>query len=66
MQYERDLTTVSNYDAVKDLPPGERGLSIFDTSPRNWAETVGSGATPGGRMAVPYMYLGAGAERRAK
>lgn len=66
VQFDNDLTTVNQAtrDATESLAPGERGLGIRNTDPRNYPKTIGTGASPGVRMGVPYMNAWVGAAGR--
>jgi uncharacterized protein YodC (DUF2158 family) len=57
---DKDLitTTKAKLDSVQDLPPGRRGLSIFDIAPGQYKNTWGSGASPALRYAWPYAVTG--------
>ncbi len=59
-RYESGMTTVSGSlrDSTMNLPPAQRGLNPFRTSPSQWRNTVGTGATPLGRLASPGGTVG--------
>ena len=60
MADELDNLTVSpnNYNSVKDLNPGERGLGLSDMAPSQWGNTIGTGLTPGARFGSGFGLAG--------
>ena len=60
MAYDNDLRMVNNktYDQIKNIPPGERGLT---TSDQGFSmEAISQGLSPASRGAFSYAPIGSG------
>jgi hypothetical protein len=48
------------FGGVENIPPSQRGLSLFDIRPSQYPNTWGEGASPGLRYLWPFGVAGAG------